>query len=148
MTVRNALALGAAMAAAAVLAVTSAGAAGGDRKVIAEANANGLRVEVTAQKVAKPDGEPPAATVRVSAFQREGGNWKRLGRALTVGQKASWFWRVVTQPYGVRKLVVDRIGGAEFPDRIGLRLLISPSVGPTGTFWFTMQDGKLVAVDR
>jgi hypothetical protein len=146
MTARHALAIGAVLAG--LLAVTSAGAAGGEQEVIAEASANGMRVEVTALKVAEPNGEPPTATVRVAAFQRTGGNWKQLGRALTVGQDAGWFWRVVTQPYGVRKLVLERVGGAAFPDRIKLRLLNSPSVGPTGTFWFTVQDGKLVAVDR
>ena len=142
------LATGAALTAA-LLAVTSAGAgtAGGKREVIAQASSNGLRAKVTALKVDRPNGEPPTATVRLAAFERSGGEWKRLGRALAVGEKASWFWRVVTRPYGVRKLVLARVGGSAYPDRIGLRLLVSPSIGPSGTFWFTVQDGKLVAVD-
>ena len=64
MTGPHALAIGAVLAAA-LLAVTSAGAAGGERKLIAEASANALRVEVTALKVVGPNGEPPTATVRV-----------------------------------------------------------------------------------
>ena len=142
------LATGAALAAA-LLAVTGAGAgtAGGERKVIGQASSNGFRAKVTALKVDQPNGEPPTATVRLAAFERSGGEWKRLGRALRVGEKASWFWRVVTRRYGVRKLVLARVGGSAYPDRIGLRLLISPSIGPSGTFWFTVRDGRLVAVD-
>jgi hypothetical protein len=36
--------------------------------------------------------------------------------------------------------------GSEFRDRIGLRLLLTPAIGP-GTLWLTVQDGKLVAVN-
>jgi hypothetical protein len=147
---RMATGLGLAVAlAAALLAVTSAGAgtAHGERKVIGEAGSNGLRVTVTALRVDRPNGEPPAATVRVAAFERSAGEWKRLGGALTVGEKGSWFWAVVTRPYGVRKLVLARASGAAFPDRIGLQLLTSPAIGPSGTFRFTVEDGKLVAVD-
>jgi hypothetical protein len=125
----------------------SARTGGGERKVIAEASSNGLRVEVTAVKVDGPHGEPPAATVKVAAFERSSGEWRQLGSALTVGDDGSWFWRVVTRPYGVRKLVLARVGGSRFPERIGLKLLVSPSVGPSGTFRFTLQDGRLVAVD-
>ncbi len=39
--------------------------------------------------------------------------------------------RVVTRPCGVSKLVLARVSGSEFPDRIGLRLLLSPAIGPT-----------------
>jgi hypothetical protein len=132
-----------------LLTVSSAGAGAGDgeRAVIGEASSNGLRVRVTASRVEQPKGGPPAATVRIAAFERSGGRWRRLGGALTVGEEGGWFWRVVTRPFGVRKLVLARVGGSAHPDRIGLRLLISPSIGPTGTFRFTVQDGKLVAVD-
>jgi hypothetical protein len=133
----------------AVLAAIGASArtGGGEPKVIAEASSNGLRVEVTAMKVDGQNSEPPAATVKVAAFERSSGEWKQLGSALTVGEEGGWFWRVVTRPYGVRKLVLAQVGGSSFPERIGLKLLVSPSVGPSGTFRLTVQDGRLVAVD-
>lgn len=139
----------AAALAAALLGVTAAGAgtAGGERKTIGAASSNGFRVKVTAHKVDRPGDEPAAATVKVAAFERSGGEWRRLGRAVRVGEKGGWFWHVVTRPYGVRKLVLKRVSGAAFPDRIGLRLLISPSIGASGTFRFTVDDGRLVAVD-
>lgn len=45
-----------------------------------------------------------------------------------------------------RSLTLSRPGG-RFPTRIALRLLISPSIGPSGTFRFVVDRGRLVAVD-
>lgn len=53
----------------------------------------------------------------------------------------------MTRPYGVRKLSLGFVGGSRFPERIGLRLLVSPSLGPSGTFRFVVRNGRLVAVD-
>jgi hypothetical protein len=140
-TLRLGIACGAVLAAALLL-PTHAGAGGGadGRKVIGEASAPGFRVKVTARRA----GDSNAATVRIAAFGRAG---DRLGRALVVGERRGWFWRVVTRPYGVRKLSLAFAGDSRIPARIGLRLLISPSIGPSGTFRFVVENRRLVAVD-
>jgi hypothetical protein len=119
---------------------TEAGAAGNERRVIGTTVSNGFRVQVTAIRTT-----PDAATVRIAAFRRSGGESDRLGRALRVGQRSGWFWNVVTRPFGVRSLTLSP--GGRFPTRIALRLLISPSIGPSGTFRFVVDRGRLVAVD-
>ena len=118
-----------------------AGATGAQKRVIGTAVSNGFRVKVTALRSAQDN-----ATVKIAAFERSGGAWDRLGRPLVVGQRSGWFWNVVTRPFGVRSLTLSRPGG-RFPARIALRLLISPSIGPSGTFRFVVDRGRLVAVD-
>jgi hypothetical protein len=116
------------------------------QRVIASASSNGFRVTVTAIRQDAPGNNPDTATVRIAAFKRSGGEWNRLGNGLTIGSPSSWFWNVVTRPYGVRQLTLALPGG-RFPERIGLRLLISPAIGPSGTFRFVVDQGELVAVD-
>jgi hypothetical protein len=118
-----------------------AGAVGAQKRVIGTATSNGFRVKVTAVRTTQDN-----ATVKIAAFERSGGAWDRLGRPLVVGQRSGWFWNVVTRPFGVRSLALFRPGG-RFPTRIALRLLISPSIGPSGTFRFVVDRGRLVAVD-
>jgi hypothetical protein len=131
----------------AVLALAPLGTGAGSRQqVIAAADSNGFRVEVMAIRVPQPRSEPDAATVRIAAFERSGGSWHRLGHGLTVGQSSGWFWKVVTSPYGVRSLTLSRPGG-RYPSQIALRLLISPSIGPSAVFRFVVDQGKLVQVD-
>jgi hypothetical protein len=117
-----------------------------ERKVIGTAISNGFRVVVTAAREAAEGDEPDTATVRIAAYARSGGEWERLGAAITVGRPSAWFWYVVTRPYGVRRLALSRPGG-EFPDRVGLRLLISPSIGPSATFRFHTENGRFVQGD-
>ena len=139
----------AALAVAAGLALAllgQAGAAAAQQRVIGTAVSNGFRVQVTAIRVPQPGSEPDAATVKIAAFKQSGSSWARLGRALTVGQRAGWFWNVVTRPYGVRSLTLARPGG-QYPSRIALKLLISPSIGPSATFRFIVDQGRLVQVD-
>jgi hypothetical protein len=116
------------------------------QKVIATASSNGFRVTVRAIRESTEGNEPETATVKIAAFQRSGGEWHRLGRALTVGTPWSWFWNVVTRPYGVRRLTLALPGG-RYPQRISLRLLIAPSIGPSATYRFVVDQGQLVAVD-
>jgi hypothetical protein len=120
---------------------SEAGVIGAQKRVIGTAVSNGFRVKVTAVRATQDN-----ATVKLAAFERSGGAWDRLGRPLLVGQRAGWFWNVVTRPFGVRSLTLSRPGG-RFPARIALRLLISPSIGPSGTFRFVVDRGRLVAVD-
>lgn len=122
------------------------GAAATQRRVIATAGSNGFRVQLTAIRVPQAGSAPDTATVRIAAFRRSGGSWVRLGRVLRVGQRAGWFWNVVTRPYGVRTLTLARPGG-RYPSRIALRLLLSPSLGPSATFRFVVDRGRLVQVD-
>jgi hypothetical protein len=123
-----------------------AGAAGTEKRVVGAAVSNGFRVQVTAIRGPRAGAAPDLATVSVAAFRRSGGSWDRLGRPLRVGQASGWFWNVVTRPYGVRSLTLARPGG-RYPSRIALRLLISPSIGPSATFRFVVHRGRLVAVD-
>lgn len=124
----------------------AAGATAKEQRVIAAAVSNGFRVKVTAIREPAAGEEPDAATVRIAAFERSGGEWDRLGRPLTVGSQAGWFWNVVTRPYGARQLTLARPGGT-YPDRIALRLLISPAIGPSATYRFVVDEGQLVQVD-
>ena len=111
------------------------------KRVIGTAVSNGFRVKVTAVRTTGD-----MATVKVAAFERVRGAWDRLGRPRVVGQRSGWFWNVVTRPFGVRSLTLSRPGG-RFPARIALKLLVSPSIGPSGTFRFVVDRGRLVAVD-
>jgi hypothetical protein len=122
------------------------GAAGTQQRVIGTAVSNGFRVQLTAIRVPRAGSAPDTATVRIAAFRRSGGSWDRLGRALRVGQRSGWFWNVVTRPYGVRTLTLARPGG-RYPSRIALRQLLSPSLGPSATFRFVVDRGRLVPVD-
>jgi hypothetical protein len=115
-------------------------------RAIATASSNGFRITVTAIREPAPGAEPDAATVRIAAFERSDNAWNRLGRPLMVGSRAGWFWNVVARPYGVRQLTLARPGG-RYPTRIALRLLISPSIGPSATYRFVIDDGRLVQVD-
>ena len=135
-----------ALAAALALAPLGQAGAGSRQQIIATAASNGFRVEVTAVRVPQPGSDPDAATVRIAAFERSGGSWHRLGRRLTVGQSSGWFWNVVTRPYGVRSLTLSRPGG-RYPSQVALRLLISPSIGPSAVFRFVVDQGKLIQVD-
>lgn len=142
-----ALAASAALAVAFVgLGSAEAGATAKQHRIIAAAASNGFRVTVTAIREPQPGNEPDAATVRIAAFERSGGAWDRLGRTLTVGTRAGWFWNVVARPYGVRQLTLARPGG-RYPERIALRLLISPAIGPSATYRFVIDQGRLVQVD-
>jgi hypothetical protein len=123
-----------------------AGAAAAQQRVIGTAVSNGFRVQVTALRVPEAGSAPDAATVKVAAFKQTRGSWKRLGSPLTVGQAGSWFWNVVTRPYGLRSLTLAQPGG-RYPSLVALRLLISPSIGPSATFRFIVDRGRLVQVD-
>jgi hypothetical protein len=116
------------------------------QKVIASTSSNGFRVTIRAIRQSEPGGAPDTATVKIAAFKRSGGEWTRLGDALTVGSPSAWFWNVVTSPYGVRQLTLALPGG-RYPQRVALRLLISPAIGPSATFRFVVDQGQLVAVD-
>jgi hypothetical protein len=122
------------------------GAVATQQHVIGTAASNGFRVQLTAIRVPKAGSAPDTATVRIAAFRRAGSSWDRLGRVLTVGQRSGWFWNVVTRPYGVRTLTLARPGG-RYPSRIAVRLLLSPSLGPSATFRFVVDRGRLVQVD-
>ena len=122
------------------------GAAAARQKVIGTAVSNGFRVQVTAIRVPESGAAPDAATVRIAAFRRAGDSWNRLGSALTVGQRAGWFWNVVTGRYGIRSLTLAQPGG-RYPIRVALKLLVSPSIGPSATFRFIVDQGRLVQVD-
>jgi hypothetical protein len=143
------LAIATSAALAAVLMSQGTAGAGGtntQQKIIAAAGSNGFRVTVTAIRNSAQGNEPVPATVKIAAFERSGGTWNRLGSALTVGTPSGWFWNVVTRPFGVRQLTLALPGGT-YAERVALRLLISPSIGPSATYRFVVDQGRLVQVD-
>ena len=142
-----------ATAAAVVFAVASAGsgraeaqAAATQQRVIATAASTGFRVRVTATRERQP-GRLDAATIRIAAFERSGGEWHRLGRPRVIGGASAWLWRVVSRPFGVRTITLTRPGGTGFPAVIAVRFLVSPSAGPSATFRFVVDGGRLLPVD-
>jgi hypothetical protein len=88
------------------------------------------------------EGGAPVATVKVSAYERSGGQWKLVGR-LTVGDPRAWFWYTVTGGYAICRFSTSDVS----PYPIEVRLLVSPSIGCSdATYNFHVdQYGDLVA---
>jgi hypothetical protein len=116
-----------------------------EREVLAVVKSNGFAVRLTATRE-RLKGEPDTATVRIAAFERSRGSWDRMGKPILVGRRSGWFWHVVTGRYGVCVLRLAQPGG-ECPERVALRMLISPSIGPSATFRFATCEGEFRAVD-
>jgi hypothetical protein len=141
-----------AIAAGVALAAATAGpgradaeAAAKQQRVIATAAYTGFRGRVTATRERQPN-RPDAATIRIAAFERSGGDWNRLGRPRVIGGPSAWLWRVVSRPFGVRRITLVR-PGTSFPAVISVRFLVSPSAGPSAAFRFVVDGGRLVPVD-
>ena len=80
------------------------------------------------------------ATVRLTVFARAGGSWRSLGTEL-VGQRRDWFFEVLRG-----RAAVCRFAIANSPNRrIGVRLLVTPSIGcDAETRHFHVEGGDLV----
>lgn len=113
----------------------------GQSQTIAQLTSEGLRARLTAYQTS--GGKAPTATVRVAAYHRSDGKWVRYGQPLLVGKQAGWFWYVVTARFGVEHFSAS-IGGLHLL-RLTVRLLVSPSIGPSAPFRFTVTGGRLVA---
>jgi hypothetical protein len=105
-------------------------------KQIGVMKADGLRVELVAERSGRQ-----GAIVRVAAFRHRDGNWKRLGPARRVGSE-TWLWRVVTRRGGIRALQM-RVPDGPAPLGVAVRLLYSPSIGPSERFLFAVRGGRL-----
>lgn len=111
-----------------------------DRKVIAHAVVNAFCAKVTATREGRG-----RATVELAAFEGS----EPQGPPVIVGRKGGWFWKILRERNSVLRFriarPIDRHAqiGAE---RIALRLLVTPSVGPSETYRFAVEDGSLVAV--
>ncbi len=114
------------------------GGTGPDRQVIARSSSNGFRVTVTAYK--SDASAAPAATVKIAAFGFSGGSWHQLGSPLRVGARDTWFWNVVTGPHSLRNFSLS----TDVPERVTLRLLITPSIGWSDPYSFHVAGGALV----
>jgi hypothetical protein len=114
---------------------------GGRSDTIAQLTSDGLRTTLTAYRTS--GGKAPKATVRVAAYRRSDGKWVRYGRPLLVGKRAGWFWNVVTGRFGVGQLSAST--GGLHPLRLTVRLLVSPSIGPSAPFRFAVAGGRMVA---
>ena len=66
----------------------------------------------------------PAATVKVTVYQRPAGKWKLIGQQ-TVGARNAWFWNVVTRDGGI--CLFSTSGSSPYP--IQVRLLVDDSIG-------------------
>jgi hypothetical protein len=82
----------------------------------------------------------PAATVKIAAYQQSAGQWKLIGRH-TVGQRNAWFWNVLTGPGAICRFSTSNLP----PDRMRVRLLVSPSIGCSATYKFHIANGALAA---
>ena len=105
---------------------------------IASSTAVDFRATVTATKAS--GGEAPAATVTVAAFEKTGGTWRPLGR-VRVGRSSGFFWKVLTGPGAIRQFSI----GTSSPERVSVRLLVTPALGWSPVYHFHVQDGRLVA---
>jgi hypothetical protein len=81
-----------------------------------------------------------AATVRLTVFARVGGSWRSLGTE-RVGRPRSWFFNVLRG-----RSAVCRFAVANTPNRrVGVRLLVTPSIGcGRATRHFHVEGGDLV----
>lgn len=116
------------------------------QRVIATAASAGFRVRVTATRERQPD-MPDAATIRIAAFERSGADWHRLGRPRVIGGPSAWLWRVVSRPFGVRRITLAQPGGTSLRAVISVKFLVSPSAGPSATYRFVVDRGRLMPVD-
>jgi len=110
-------------------------------ETIAQLTSDGLRATMTAHETS--GGQAPTATVQVTAYHRSDGTWVRSGRPLVVGRRNGWFWKVVTGRFGVEQF--SAVTGGLRPLRLTVRLLASPTIGPSAPFRFAVAGGRLVA---
>jgi hypothetical protein len=108
------------------------------RQTIATARAFDFRVSLVATR-GPAEGGAPAATVTIVAARRVGGTWRSLGQ-LPVGKRNGWFWFVVTDPEALRTLSISTSGSP----RVSVRLLITPSIGPSPLYRFHVAGNRLV----
>jgi hypothetical protein len=138
-TVRFALVVAVGLAALAVYALQPAlSGTATDQKVIASSTSNGFRVVVTAYKGG--DSAMPTATVKIAALERNDGEWVHLGSPLRIGERNGWFWYVVTGRHSVRDFCLS----TDVPERVDIRLLITPSLGWSDLYLFHVEGGTLV----
>ena len=144
---RSAFGLLALVACAAALVALAPGiAAGGvadvQRRTIATTVAGGFRVQVEAIRVAGHEAAPEAI-VRVSAFERRGGTWHRLGDpqpVMPAPDTDRFFWNVVTGAGALKGFSVSTAA----PQRIALAVLITPSIGHSAVNRYVVRAGRLV----
>jgi hypothetical protein len=105
------------------------------RRIARKRDRNLLAV-LTAIK-ANPDRPGIRASAVLQAFRRRAGEWRSLGAAL-VGKRDGFFWDPLTGEGGVRGLRVNADTG-----RIGFRLLITPSIGYSQRYRFSVAGGRL-----
>jgi hypothetical protein len=103
---------------------------------IARKRSGDLLAVLTAIK-ANPDRPGVPATAVLQAFRRRAGDWRPLGLSV-VGERNGFFWDPLTGEGGVRGLRVNPDTG-----RIGFRLLITPSVGYSQRYRFSVAGGRL-----
>jgi hypothetical protein len=101
----------------------SATASSTTKQIAVSTLSNDFRTVLTAIRGAGGDGVLPA-TVRITAYERSGDQWKSLGHQ-TVGDPDSWFWNVVSGPGAICRFSTS--GLAPYP--VEVRLLVSDSIG-------------------
>jgi hypothetical protein len=105
--------------------------------VIASSTAEDFRVDVTAARTT--GGGAPSATVYVRAYDRSDGGWRSLGD-LRLGASNGFFWDTLTGPHAVRDFTISNTE----PSGGSIRLLISPALGWSPTYYFHVSNGRLV----
>lgn len=96
-----------------------------------------VRVTVTA---VRSTADPLAATVKLSLYTYTDGAWHRADQT-TVGGTDSWFWYPLTGPQAVCTFSTSSTP----PDPIGVSLLVTPSIGCSPLYQYSVVNGHLVA---
>lgn len=82
--------------------------------------------------------DPYAASVRLQVFVPKGGAWKESDR-VQVGKTNGWFWYPLTGSHAVGAFST----ASTEPAPVTVRLLITPSIGYSGTYAYVIRHGDI-----
>ncbi|MEV0979373.1 hypothetical protein [Streptomyces sp. NPDC049915] len=88
----------------------------------------------------RSDTDPYAASVRLQVFVHKGGAWKESDR-VQVGRANGWFWYPLTGSHAVGTFST----ASTEPAPVQVRLLITPSIGYSGTYSYVIRHGDVTA---
>ena len=79
-----------------------------------------------------------AASVRLQVFVRKGAAWKESD-GIRVGKANAWFWFPLTGSHAVGEFST----ASTEPAPVDVRLLITPSIGYSGTYHYLIRHGDI-----
>ncbi|POX50421.1 hypothetical protein C3489_22505 [Streptomyces sp. Ru71] len=105
------------------------------REIASAVLGSDYKVTLTALRSAT---DPYAASVRLQVFVHKGGAWKESDR-VRVGGANSWFWYPLTGSHAVGTFST----ASTEPAPVKVRLLITPSIGYSGTYAYVIRHGDI-----